>query len=193
MTPVDVARVSINNILLSMITVVAPRGSYKCFIPRYSYVYCCSVSYQGLCDNDSSNYFHCCYNCCVYTAQHVSLTQHRQCGALFFLDDAATNEYPRAPLETDGGHRLPKRKDVKISQSFFCNIFKKRTERPNFGGVSIRSRNVASFRKGCVSSGHMNKASNKLVPPPTPRPPPTVMHKQESRRKMSTSVLRAAL
>ena len=44
----------------------------------------------------------------------------------------------------------------------------KRNERPNVGGVSIRSRNGAPSRKGCVINGQMTKASNKgvLHPPP---------------------------
>ena len=38
---------------------------------------------------------------------------------------------------------------------------KERNERPNVGGVSIRSRNGAPSRKGCVVNGQMTKASNK--------------------------------
>ena len=34
-----------------------------------------------------------------------------------------------------------------LSYLFLCNIWKKRTERPNVGGVSIRSRNDVSSRK----------------------------------------------
>ena len=47
----------------------------------------------------------------------------------------------------------------KISAQFQYNIWKKRTGRPNVGGVSIRSRNGASSRKGCVVNGQMTKAS----------------------------------
>ena len=46
-------------------------------------------------------------------------------------------------------------------ESNICNIWKKRNERPNVGGVSIRRRNGAPFRKGCVVNGQMTKASNK--------------------------------
>ena len=46
-------------------------------------------------------------------------------------------------------------------KQFLCNIWKKRTERPNVGGVSIRSRNGAPSRKGCVVNVQMTKASNK--------------------------------
>ena len=38
---------------------------------------------------------------------------------------------------------------------------KKRNERPNVGGVSVRSRNGAPSRKGCVVNGQTTKASNK--------------------------------
>ena len=44
-----------------------------------------------------------------------------------------------------------------------CNVTfgKKRDERPNVGGVSIRSRNGAPSRKRCVVNGQMTKTSNK--------------------------------
>lgn len=49
----------------------------------------------------------------------------------------------------------------KISKKFLCNIWTKRNEHPNVGGVSLRSRNGAPSRKGCVVNGLMTKASNK--------------------------------
>ena len=45
--------------------------------------------------------------------------------------------------------------------SKYMYIWKKRNERPNVGGVSIRSRNGAPSRKGCVVNAQMTKASNK--------------------------------
>ena len=48
----------------------------------------------------------------------------------------------------------------RISRHFLCNILK-RNERPIVGGVSIRSRDGAPSRKGCVVNGRMTKASNK--------------------------------
>ena len=36
----------------------------------------------------------------------------------------------------------------------------------NVGGISIRSKNGASSRKGCVVNGQMAKASNKKYAPP---------------------------
>ena len=61
----------------------------------------------------------------------------------------------------------------KTSRKFLCNIWKKPNERPNVGGVSIKSRNVAPSRKGCMVNGQMTKASNKGVrlPPPPSAPP----------------------
>ena len=47
-----------------------------------------------------------------------------------------------------------------ISKKFICNIWQKRNERPNVGGVSIRSRNGAPSRKRCVVNGQITKASN---------------------------------
>ena len=43
-----------------------------------------------------------------------------------------------------------KQQGDKISKKFLCNTWKKRNERPNDGVVSIRSRNGAPSRKGCV-------------------------------------------
>ncbi|CAM9992457.1 unnamed protein product [Laminaria digitata] len=48
-----------------------------------------------------------------------------------------------------------------ISIIFLCNMREKRNERASVGGVSIRSRNGAPSRKGCVVNGQMTKASNK--------------------------------
>ena len=49
----------------------------------------------------------------------------------------------------------------RISKHFLCDISKKGNESPNVGGVSIRSRNGAPSRKGCVVNGQMTKANNK--------------------------------
>ena len=48
-----------------------------------------------------------------------------------------------------------------ICKKFLCNIWKKRKERLNVGGVSIRSRNGAPSRKGRVVNGHTTRISNK--------------------------------
>ena len=49
----------------------------------------------------------------------------------------------------------------KISEQFLCSIWEKRNERLNVGGVSIRNRNGAQSRKGCVVNGQTTKACNK--------------------------------
>ena len=42
-----------------------------------------------------------------------------------------------------------------ISKRFLCNVCKQRHERPLVGGIPIRSRNGAPFRKGCVVNRQM--------------------------------------
>ena len=54
-----------------------------------------------------------------------------------------------------------KQEGDKISEKFPCSIWKKSYDSRNVGGVSIRSRNDAPSRKGCVANGQMTKASNK--------------------------------
>ena len=52
----------------------------------------------------------------------------------------------------DGGQRWPNRKGIRQT----CNIWHKRTERPNVGGAYIRSRNDApppKGSKGCEVNG----------------------------------------
>ena len=49
----------------------------------------------------------------------------------------------------------------KICKRFLCDVWKKRKELLNVGGGSIRSRNGAPSRQGCVVNGHTTKASNK--------------------------------
>ena len=57
--------------------------------------------------------------------------------------------------------QIAKQDGDRISKQFLCNIRKKRSERPTVVGVSIRSRNDAPSRKGCVVNGQMTKAGNK--------------------------------
>ena len=54
-----------------------------------------------------------------------------------------------------------KQEGDKICKRFLYNIWKKRCEHRTVEGVSIRSRNGAPSRKGCVVNGQMTKASNK--------------------------------
>ena len=63
-----------------------------------------------------------------------------------------------------------------ISKQCLSSIWKNRNERPNVGGVSIRSRNGAPFRMGCVVNGQMTQASNKCVHPPYMLSHPLISH-----------------
>ena len=49
----------------------------------------------------------------------------------------------------------------KSIKTFLCHIWKQSIECPTVGCVSIRSRNGALSRKGCVVNGQMTKAINK--------------------------------
>ena len=49
----------------------------------------------------------------------------------------------------------------RMSKQFLCNIWKRRNERPNVGGVSIRGRDGSRSRNGCVFNDQMTKARNK--------------------------------
>ena len=51
-----------------------------------------------------------------------------------------------------------KQEGGRISKQSWCNTWKKHDERPNVGGVSIRGRNGAPSRKGCMVNGQMTKA-----------------------------------
>ena len=46
------------------------------------------------------------------------------------------------------------------------DMWGKRNERPNVGGVFIRNRNGAPSRKRCVVNGYITESSNKSLPPP---------------------------
>ena len=54
-----------------------------------------------------------------------------------------------------------KQEEDKITKKCLCSIWKERSERPNVGGVSRRSRSGAPSRKECVVNSQMTKASNK--------------------------------
>ena len=69
------------------------------------------------------------------------------------------------------------------SKQFLHKIRKKRNERPNDGGVSIRSRNGAPSRKACVVNGQMTKASNKCVRPSPTKNRPCFSHAHANRRR----------
>ena len=85
------------------------------------------------------------------------------------LDECDTEEFGRLEsgektIAVLGGRWWPqtaKQEGDRISKQFLCSMWKKQNERPNVGGVSIRSRNGAPSRKGCVVNGQMTEASNK--------------------------------
>ena len=54
-----------------------------------------------------------------------------------------------------------KQEGDKVRIFYKCNMWKKRSERPNVGGVSSRSRKNALSRKGRVVNGQVTKGSNK--------------------------------
>ena len=56
--------------------------------------------------------------------------------------------------------QMMKQEGDNMSKKKLCNIWKKRNERPNVGGVSIRNRNSGPSRKGCVVNGQMTTEGN---------------------------------
>ena len=77
------------------------------------------------------------------------------------FDRLESSEKTNAILGDRWWPQTAKQDGDRISKQFLCSTWKKRNERPNVGGVSIRSRNGAPSRKGCVVNGQMAKASNK--------------------------------
>ena len=66
-----------------------------------------------------------------------------------------SNEKTIAILGDRWWPRTAKQDGDRISKQFLCDIWKKRNERPNVGGVYIRSKNGAPSRKGCVVNDQM--------------------------------------
>ena len=101
--------------------------------------------------------------CEIYTEQRDALEEMRK------LDVCDMKEFDRlesskktiAILGDGWWPQMAKQDGDSISKQFLHDIWKKRNERPNVGGVSIMSRNGAPSRKGCVVNGQMTKASNK--------------------------------
>ena len=48
-----------------------------------------------------------------------------------------------------------------MGKKFLCDAWKKRNERLNDGGASIKDRNGATSQKRCVVTGQTTKASDK--------------------------------
>ena len=72
-----------------------------------------------------------------------------------------SSEKPIAILGDGWWPQTVKQNGDRISAQFLCSTWKKRIERPNVGGVSVRSRNGAPSRKKCVVNDQMTEASNK--------------------------------
>ena len=66
------------------------------------------------------------------------------------MEEFGSSEKTIAILRDRWWPQTAKQDGDRISKQFLCSIWKKRDERPNIGGVSIRSRNGAPSRKGCV-------------------------------------------
>ena len=64
-------------------------------------------------------------------------------------------------IEIDGGRRRRNRTGIGKANSFHIVYGRSVNERPNVGGISIRSRNGAPSRTGCVVNGQMTKANKK--------------------------------
>ena len=77
------------------------------------------------------------------------------------FDRLESSEKTIAILEDRWWPQTAKQDADRINKQFLCNMWQKRNERPNVGSVSIRSRNSAPSRPGCVVNGQMTKASNK--------------------------------
>lgn len=56
-------------------------------------------------------------------------------------------------------------------QNVSCDLWKKRTERPNVGGISARSGNGAPARKGVRGQWSNDQRKQQMSIPPLPRPP----------------------
>ncbi|CAN0093298.1 unnamed protein product [Sphacelaria rigidula] len=82
-------------------------------------------------------------------------------GGVESFDTLDTKEKTMAILGDGWWPETAKQDGDKICEKFLCNVWKKRHERQNVGGVSIRSRNGAASRKGCVVNRQTTEASNK--------------------------------
>ena len=70
-----------------------------------------------------------------------------------------------------------KQEGDEVSETFLFITCIKRNGRPNVGGVSLRRRNGAPSRKGCVVNGQLTKARNKRV---RPVPAPSLLERDAS-------------
>ena len=89
----------------------------------------------------------------IYKEERGALEEMRKldvCG----MEEFGRLDYSEKTIAILGDRWWPqtaKQDGDRISKQFLCNIWKERNERPNVGGISIRSRNGAPSRKGAWS------------------------------------------
>ena len=90
--------------------------------------------------------------------------QHRgSCRKVIPTQSKAKMNPPLPPEETDGGHKRRNRNEIRQPKTFDLKFWgKKHNECQTVGGVSMRSRNAALSRKGCVVSGPITRARKKI-------------------------------
>ena len=101
--------------------------------------------------------------CEIYKGERDASEEMRKLG-VYDMEEFGRVESSEKTIAILGDRWWPqtaKQDGDRISKHFLCSIWKKRNERPNIGGISIRSRNGAPSRKGCVVNGRMTEASNK--------------------------------
>lgn len=65
--------------------------------------------------------------------------------------------------------QVGKREEGMIGERFSCNLRTKRGERPNVGGVCIRSGNGGQSQKACAVNGQMTESKQQgVLAPPSP-------------------------
>ena len=94
--------------------------------------------------------------CEIYKEERDVLEEMRkmdECGMEKFGTLVDSSEKTIAILGDRWWPQTAKQQGDKISKKFLCNIWIKLHERPTVGVVSMRSRNGAPSRKGCVVNG----------------------------------------
>ena len=102
--------------------------------------------------------------CEIYKEERDMLQEEMRKVDVFDMEEFGRLESSEKTIVVLGDRWWPqtaKQDGHRICQHFLCNIWKKkRNERPNVGGISIKSTNGGPSRKGCVVNGQMTKASN---------------------------------
>ena len=114
------------------------------------------------CGTTIENTSHIVGECEIYKEELDALEEVRKLGDCD-MEEFGRQESSEKTIANLGDRWWPqtaKQDGDRMSKQFLCNRRKKRNERSNVGGVSIRSRNGAPSGKGCVVNGQMTKASN---------------------------------